>query len=172
MKVSLIVAMDLDRGIGKNNDLMWHLPADMQFFRETTTGHIVIMGRKNYESIPERFRPLPGRENAVLSRSKDFTAPGCLVFHSLEECLVHYKDEKERTVFIIGGGQIYQEAWNSGQVTEIFATMVNDRFGADTFFPDMSIDSWKIDKLYTHPADDKHAAGFEIFRYARQPYVE
>jgi len=167
MKVSLIVAMDLDKGIGKNNDLMWHLPADMKFFRETTTGHIVIMGRKNYESIPEKFRPLPGRENVVLSRSKDFEAPGCLVFHSLEDCLEHYKNETERTVFIIGGGQIYKEAWASGQVSEIFATLVNDRFGADTFFPLVNIDDWKIDKLYTHPADEKHVASFEVFRYAK-----
>ncbi len=67
MKVALIVAVDQQFGIGKNNDLMWHLPADMKFFKETTTGHIVVTGRKNYDSIPERFRPLPNRENAVLN---------------------------------------------------------------------------------------------------------
>ena len=72
MKTSLIVAMDLDRGIGKNNDLMWHLPNDMKFFKETTSGHVVVMGRKNYESIPERFRPLPNRENVVLTRNANF----------------------------------------------------------------------------------------------------
>ena len=171
MKVSIIVAMDLDRGIGKNNDLMWHLPADMRFFRETTMGHIVVMGRKNYESIPERFRPLPGRENVVLSRSKDFEAPGCLVFHSLEECMEHYRDEKERTVFIIGGGQIYKEAWASGQVSELFVTLVNDRFNADTFFTDVSIDDWKTEKLFSHPVDDRHIASFDVVRYARQPYI-
>lgn len=169
MKLSLIVAMDLDRGIGRNNDLMWHLPADIKFFRDMTMGHIVVMGRKNYESIPERFRPLPGRENVVLTRNEAFEAPGCLVFHTFEKCLEHYKDETERTVFIIGGAQIYKEAWESGQVTEIFATLVSDRFGADTFFPGMNIDDWKIDKLFSQPADEKHAAAFEVFRYARQP---
>ena len=170
MKVSLIVAMDLDRGIGKNNDLMWHLPADMKFFRETTTGHVVVMGRKNYESIPEKYRPLPGRENAVLSRSADFQAPGCLVFHSLEKCLEHYRDEKERTIFIIGGGQIYKEAWESGQVTELFVTIVNDRFNADTFFVDVNIDDWQSEKVFSHPADEQHAASFEVHRYVKQPH--
>ena len=72
MKVALIVAVDQQFGIGKNNDLMWHLPADMKFFKETTMGHIVVTGRKNYDSIPERFRPLPNRENAVLTRNTEY----------------------------------------------------------------------------------------------------
>jgi dihydrofolate reductase len=81
MKVRLIVAMDNERGIGKNNDLMWHLPADMKFFKETTLGHIVVMGRKNFDSIPERFRPLVGRENVVLTRNTAYSAENCQVFH-------------------------------------------------------------------------------------------
>ena len=108
MKVSLIVAMDLDRGIGRDNDLMWHLPNDMKFFKETTQDHIVVMGRKNYDSIPEKYRPLPKRENVVLTRNTEFIAENCEVFHSLEACLEAYKDESERTVFIIGGGEIYR----------------------------------------------------------------
>ena len=80
MKVALIVAVDQQFGIGKNNDLMWHLPADMKFFKETTMGHIVVTGRKNYDSIPERFRPLPNRENAVLTRNTEYHAPGELFF--------------------------------------------------------------------------------------------
>ena len=102
MKISLIVAMDNERGIGKNNDLMWHLPADMKFFKETSTGHIVVTGRKNYDSIPERFRPLPNRENAVLTRNADYKAPGAVIFPSLEACLEHYKNETELCLYIIG----------------------------------------------------------------------
>ena len=77
MKVALIVAMDSERGIGRNNDLMWHLPEDMKFFKEKTSGQIVVMGRKNYDSIPERFRPLPNRKNVLLTRNTDFEADGC-----------------------------------------------------------------------------------------------
>lgn len=172
MKVSLIVAMDLDRGIGRNNQLLWHLPDDMQFFRETTMGHIVVMGRKNYESIPERFRPLPGRENVVLTRNPDYEAPGCKVFNSLDACLEHYRNETDRTIFIIGGGEIYKEAWKDGKVSELFVTLVNDRFQADTYFPNISIENWKSERLFTHPADEKHVAAFEVIRYARQPFLQ
>jgi dihydrofolate reductase len=167
MKVSLVVAMDRARGIGKNNDLMWHLPADMKFFRETTTGHIVVMGRKNYESIPEKFRPLPNRENAVLSRSAGFTAEGCLVFQSLEACFDHYRNESERTVYIIGGGQIYNEALKSGKVTEMYITHVDHVYGADTFFPEFDASEWQSETILTHAPDEKHAVGFEVKRYWR-----
>ena len=100
--------MDANRGIGKNNDLMWHLPNDMKFFKEKTTDNIVVMGRKNYESIPEKYRPLPNRENVILTRNKDFKAEGCIVLHSFDELLQHYENEEDRTMFIIGGGEIYK----------------------------------------------------------------
>ncbi len=164
-KVSLIVAMDNERGIGKNNDLMWHLPADMKFFRETTTGHIVVMGRKNYDSIPERFRPLPNRENAVLTRNADFTAEGCEVFHSLEACLDHYKNETERTVFIIGGGQIYKEALELGVVDEMYVTHVDHTFGADTFFPEIENGKWNISEVQKQEIDEKNPYAFVIRKY-------
>ena len=168
MKVSLIVAMDLERGIGKNNDLMWHLPADMKFFRETTTGHIVVMGRKNYESIPERFRPLPNRENVVLSRNASYEAEGCTVFVSLDECYAAYSQETERTVFIIGGGQIYREALSSGRVTEMYITHVHHAYDADTFFPEVDMASWKAETLLEHEADEKHAVSFTVKKYVKQ----
>lgn len=167
MKTVLIVAMDLDRGIGKNNDLMWHLPADMRFFKETTTGHIVVLGRKNYESIPERFRPLPNRENAVLTRNKSFKAPGCTVFNSLEECLEHYKNENERTVFIIGGGEIYKQAMELGLIDEMYITHVNKRYDADTFFPEFDEEIWKKEVILTHENDEKNESGFEIVKYCK-----
>ena len=165
MKISLIVAMDREGGIEKNNDLMWHLPADMRFFRETTTGNIVVLGRKNYESIPERFRPLPNRENAVLTRNTSYAAPGCLLFHSLEECLEHYKNETDRTVFIIGGGEIYKQALNV--VSEMYITHVDKSYDADTFFPQLNESEWKKEEVCQHPADEKHEAGFKIVKYTK-----
>jgi dihydrofolate reductase len=167
MKVALIVAMDSERGIGRNNDLMWHLPNDMKFFKESTSGQIVVMGRKNYDSIPERFRPLPNRENVVLTRNVDFTAEGCLVFHSLETCLEHYKNETERTVFIIGGGEIYRQALALDCVDELFITHVDKSYGADTFFTEFEANNWYIKTLVTHEIDDKHEAAFEIKQYTR-----
>jgi len=168
MKLSLIVAMDLEGGIGKDNDLMWHLPADMKFFRETTTGHIVVMGRKNYDSIPERFRPLSNRENAVLTRNADFEAPGCAVFHSLDACIAHYSNEKNRTVFIIGGGQIYREALSAGLVTEMFITYVNQQFNADTFFPQFNETEWDGEVILIHEADAKNPYGFVVKKYTKK----
>ncbi len=165
MKVALIVAVDQQFGIGKNNDLMWHLPADMKFFRETTTGHIVVTGRKNYDSIPERFRPLPNRENAVLTRNTAYLAPGASIFSSLESCLDHYKNETERTVFIIGGGQIYREALALNCVEEMYITHVQGAFGADTFFPEFDGTSWNVETVATQAVDEKNAYAFEIRRY-------
>lgn len=168
MKVVLIVAMDLDRGIGKNNDLMWHLPADMRFFKETTTGHVVVLGRKNYESIPERFRPLPNRENAVLTRNISFEAPNCIVFHTLEECLNHYNNETSRTIFIIGGGEIYKQSLELNVVDEMYITHVNHSYGADTFFPLFNENEWSNEVVQNHPIDEKHPVSFEIRHYTKK----
>lgn len=167
MKVALIVAMDREGGIGKNNDLMWHLPADMRFFKATTTGHVVVLGRKNYESIPERFRPLPDRENAVLTRNKNYRAPGCIVFYSLEECLEHYQRETERTIFIIGGGEIYKQALETGVVNELYITHVDKVYDADTFFPKTDLSGWSATTVQLQQPDEKHEAGFEIVHYTR-----
>lgn len=167
MKVSLIVAMDLERGIGKNNDLMWHLPADMKFFKETTSGHIVVMGRKNYDSIPTKFRPLPNRENVVLTRNTDYKAEGCLVFNSLEDCLEHYKNEENKTVFIIGGGEIYRKALEINCVNEMYISHVNRLYGADTFFPQFDMKKWTVETVLTHEKDDKNEASFNVMKYSR-----
>jgi dihydrofolate reductase len=166
--IKLIVAMDLDRGIGKNNDLMWHLPADMQFFKTTTQGQIVIMGRKNFDSIPERFRPLPNRENVILTRNTDFSAANCLVFHSLEESIKHFENEIERTVFIIGGGQIYGEALRLGIIDEMYITHVNHRFEAETFFPIIDESEWEITELLSYEADEKNVHSFVVKHYIRK----
>jgi dihydrofolate reductase len=142
---SIIVAMDEKGGIGKDGDLPWKLSADMKYFRETTTGkgsNAVIMGRKTWDSIPEKYRPLPGRKNIVLSRQADFSLPeGTGLAHSLDEALGLAADSDE--VFVIGGGSLYQEALKHGDCNAIFLTAVHATFDCDTFFlPDES--QWNL----------------------------
>ena len=165
--LSLIAALDANNGIGKDNDLMWNLPADMQFFKETTKGHVVIMGRKNYDSIPERFRPLPGRSNVVLSRQPNFEAPGCTVYDSLETCLQNTKLQEGQKAFIIGGAQIYQLALESNLVDEIYLTHIEKVYHADTFFPECTAASYQKNLVFKHPIDDKHEAKFEVYKYTK-----
>ncbi len=167
MKVSLIVAMDSNRGIGKNNDLMWHLPADMNFFKETTKNQIVVMGRKNYDSIPEKYRPLPNRLNVILTRNKDFKADNCLVFNTFDACLTHFEQENERKVFIIGGGEIYKMALDSNRLNEMFITYVDGVFDADTFFPEFDEQEWKSALIGAQEIDEKHDFSFKIYQYLR-----
>lgn len=160
--------MDNERGIGKNNDLMWHLPADMKFFKETTHGHVVVMGRKNFDSIPERFRPLVGRENVVLTRNTDFLAENCQVFHSLEACLAAYENETERFVYIIGGGQIYKQALQLNCVDEMYITHVDHVYGADTFFPEIDQNNWDTSVVFSHEVDEKNAVPFQVKHYTKK----
>ena len=147
---------------------MWHLPSDMRFFKETTSGHIVVMGRKNYESIPEKYRPLPNRENIVLTRNETYVAADCNIFHSLDECLNYYTSEEERTVFIIGGGEIYRQALEMNAVDEMYISHVNHSYGADTFFPDFDLKNWKVETILEQLKDEKHAASFSVMRYTKK----
>lgn len=169
MKISLIVAKDNHNGIGKDNDLLWHLPADMKFFKETTTGHIVLTGRKNYESIPEKFRPLPNRLNIILTHNKSFHAPDCLVFHSVEEVLTWRNTHKEdkRTLFIIGGGEIYRQFLKTEQIEEMFVTEVDAVFDADTCFPEIDDALWQKELVLEYSVDEKNKFGFKIYRYSK-----
>ena len=168
MKTSLIVAMDANRGIGKNNDLMWHLPKDMKFFKDTTQGQIVVMGRKNYDSIPEKYRPLPNRLNVILTRNKDFKAPNCLVFHSLNACLDYFKEETLRTVFIIGGGEIYRMALDSNVIDEMFITHVHQNYDAETFFPVFQEENWESRIVFEQDKDAQHESAFTVMHYKRK----
>ena len=167
MKLALIVAMDQNRGIGKDNDLMWHLPAEMRFFTETTKGQIVVMGRKNYDSIPLKYRPLPNRENVILSRNRSFDAGDCKVFTSIDDCLVHFSEETERTVFIIGGGQIYNQAINHPSLEEMYITEIHYPFEPDTFFPVFDETRWKKESVLKYEADEKNPHSFEVFKYTK-----
>jgi dihydrofolate reductase len=166
MKISLIAAVGRNNEIGANNDLMWHLPVDMKFFKETTLNHVVIMGRKNYESIPPRFRPFRDRTNFVISRDSQYNAPGCELFSGLEEAVHRAQLLNETEVFIIGGAQIYALALQQLSVTHLYITHVDAFFPqADTFFPNWNEAEWTREKVMEHPADAQHAFGFQIWKY-------
>ncbi|MDO9353911.1 MAG: dihydrofolate reductase [Solirubrobacteraceae bacterium] len=132
--LSIVVAYGSNRVIGVDGDLPWHLPTDMAFFREITMGHPVIMGRKTWESIPPKFRPLPGRRNLVLSRDPAYVAEGAEVFGSFEDALL----AAEGAGAVIGGGHTYAEALPS--VDRIYATEVELAPDGDTFFPELGDD--------------------------------
>ena len=165
IKVSLIVAMDRNRGIGRDNDLMWHLPNDMRFFKETTENQIVVMGRKNYDSIPEKYRPLPNRENVILTKNTAFEASNCSVFNSLDAALSAYESDKNRKLFIIGGGQIYKLALDANILEEMFITHIDGDYEADTFFPDFNESDWNKELLMSQSIDERHQHDFNVFRY-------
>lgn len=166
MKVSLIVAVAENGVIGKDNDLIWHLPKDMRFFKEKTTGHHVIMGRKNFESIPERFRPLPNRTNVVISRKSDYQAEGCVVVKSLEDALKVAKQNDDPKPFIIGGGQIYKLALERNLVDKVYLTKVHQEFEGDTFFNQLSSEWKEIARVY-HQSDEKNAYNFSFITYEK-----
>ena len=146
MKVSLIVAVSENGVIGKDNDLIWHLPKDMRFFKDTTLGHHVIMGRKNFESIPHKFRPLPNRTNIVITRQSDYKAEDSIVVNSVEEALKVAKSNGENEAFIIGGGQIYKLALEANLIDRIYLTRIHHSFDGDTFFPELSSDWEEINR--------------------------
>ena len=166
MEVSLIVAMDAKKGIGKNNDLMWRLPNDMNFFKRTTEHQVVIMGRKNYDSIPLKYRPLSNRLNVIITRNRDFQADGCLVFYSLEEAFDYFKNDK-RELFVIGGGQIYALVMEMDILSKMYITHVGDTFDADTFFPDFDQSLWETSQLLLQEHDERHQCGFKTLLYTK-----
>ena len=161
MKVSLIVAVSENGGIGKDNDLIWHLPNDMRFFKETTMGHHVIMGRKNFESIPHKYRPLPNRTNVVITRQADYTAEGCVVVNSVEAALEIAKQNGDTDSFIIGGGQIYKLALEANLIDTIYLTKVHHTFAGDAFFPELNSDWEEVNKV-EHKADAKHKYNYDF----------
>ena len=130
---SLIVAVAANRAIGKDNALLWHLPEDLKYFKQVTAGHAVIMGRKTWESLPEKFRPLPGRRNIVVTRNAAYTAPGAELAASLEEALAQVSDDAEP--FVIGGAELYRQALPTAQ--RLYITEVAVSPEADAFFPDI-----------------------------------
>ena len=166
--VKLIVAKGQNNEIGKDNDLIWHLPADMRFFTQTTKGHIVIMGRKNWDSIPLKYRPLSNRINAVVTHNRKFSHPDCETFHSVEEAIQHYQIQNDREIFIIGGAQIYAYCLSHGLVDEMLITYIHQSFEADAFFPDFDESKWKKEMLMDYKKDEKNPYDFTVYKFKKK----
>lgn len=167
MELILIVAVAKhNNGIGKDNDLLWHLPADMKFFRTQTTGYPIITGRKNYESIPERFRPLPNRENIVVTRQK-LNFPGATVCNSISDAIEAAKAYGKEKAYLIGGGQLYKQCLDEGILDKLIITWVDAKLDADVFFPELDKSNWKIISEEAHNPDEKNAYPYTFTEYIR-----
>ncbi|MFC0559457.1 dihydrofolate reductase [Halalkalibacter alkalisediminis] len=158
--ISFVVAMDRNRLIGKENQLPWHLPADLAYFKKVTTGHTIVMGRKTYESIG---RPLPKRKNVVLTRSEGFEAEGCEVVHHVEDVLKMAKQEDE--FFVIGGTQVFSLFWE--HVDRLYVTYIDETFEGDTYFPEIDADSWELVSVEHGFVDEKNRYPHEFRLYER-----
>jgi dihydrofolate reductase len=166
MNISIIVAVGSNNAIGKNNTLIWHLPADMKFFKEKTIGHCIITGRKNYESIPDKFRPLVNRTNIVITRQDDYKAPGAIVTNSLEKALEKAKQTGDAEIFIIGGGDIFRQSLHLANT--IYLTKIDEAFDADIFFPELDLKEWKEVASVKGIRDEKNKYDYTFYTYKRK----
>lgn len=168
MIVSIIVARARNGAIGKDNQLLWHFPEDMKFFKETTSGHCIITGRKNYESIPPKFRPLKNRTNIIVTRNEQYQAEGAEVVHSLQAAINIARDQNESEAFVIGGGEIYRQSLELGLVDKMYITEVDADFEADTFFPELDGSEWDVGKVKSFPSNEKTKLSAELVIYSKK----
>jgi len=163
MILSLIVAAGKNNEIGKDNQLLWHLPADLKHFKQLTLHHPVVMGRNTFESLPNGA--LPNRTNVVLTGDKEWKRDNCLVFNSIDAALLKLINEEE--VFIIGGGQIYKQTLPIAD--KLYLTRVHADFpDANTFFPQINMHEWKETGRETIPGDEKNKYSFTFYEYERR----
>src|SRR6201986_2763661 len=160
MIVSIVVAISENNAIGKNNQLLWYLPADLKHFKNITTGHTVIMGRKTYESVG---KPLPNRRNIIITR-QDITIEGCEVVKSIEGALALSASEEE--VFIVGGAEIYRQSMHL--TNRIYLTVVHQKFDADSFFPEIHYDEWLETEQEDHEPDEKNKLPYSFITLERR----
>lgn len=149
--------------IGKDNDLVWHLPADLKFFKQTTKGHTLIMGRKTFESLAN---PLPHRDSWIVTRNKNYQREGITVFHSLESALQAGEDKGLESVFILGGGEIYRQSMNIAD--KMIITEVHHKFEGDTYFPEINTEMWKEVSREEHKADDKNKYDYAFVQFEKK----
>ncbi|WP_216831023.1 dihydrofolate reductase [Alkalihalobacterium elongatum] len=160
--ISFLVAMDNNRVIGKDNDLPWSLPADLAYFKKVTMGHPIIMGRKTYESIG---RPLPGRENIIITRNQEYSADGCTVMHSLDD-VKKFVDHSNKETFIIGGAEIFKEAFPIAD--KLYITHIDEEFDGDTYFPAFDEKEWKEVSREKGIKDEKNPYDYYFTVYERE----
>jgi dihydrofolate reductase len=169
MIISAIAAVADNGTIGINGDLPWHLPDDLKYFQRITMGHPVITGRKNYESIPEKYRPLRGRVNIVVTRNPEYEAPGAKVCSSIDEAIAMASELDEEEIFVIGGGEMYRAALQAGLIDRLYLTLVHADIAGDTSFPMIEPSDWiELERRY-HAADDQHAFPFSYVKLERRP---
>ena len=160
--IKAIVAVDENGAIGRQGDLLCHLPADMRHFKEMTMGHSIVMGRKTFESFPRR--PLPGRQNLVITRSAGWQYPGVTVAHSLEQAIALAETD---TVFIIGGAQIYEQALPVVDVLHL--TLIHARWAsADVYFPALDPNQWQEVEREHHTSDHRNAYEYDFITLKRR----
>ena len=161
--ITMIAAVGENNALGKDNDLLWHLPDDFKRFKQLTTGHCIIMGRKTFESFP---KPLPNRTHIIVTRDKNYntTHEDCIVTHSLADALK--RTQGDENPFIIGGGEIYKQGEEFANRLEI--TRVHANFEADTFFPEINESVWQLLASEYHPKDAKHNYDFTYLTYHRK----
>ena len=160
--VTIIAAIGLNNALGKDNDLIWHLPADLKRFKKTTTGFPIIMGRKTYESIG---RPLPNRTNIIVTRNADYHQDGCVVKSSLKEAIKSVSNEEH--AFIIGGAQIYNQAIEQGLADRLDITLVQESFEADVYFPEFEKMEWELISREDFEKDAKNPHNYSFLQFKK-----
>ena len=160
--LKILVAFDENRVIGKNNTLIWHLPADLKRFKELTTGNVIIMGRKTFDSIG---RPLPNRTTIVITRQKDYQQDGVIIVHSLEEAILKAKSLHRGDIYIVGGAEIYQQAMQVAD--EIDLTLLHDIFDGDAFFPEIDPKVWSEISRDRGITDEKNPYQYSFITFKR-----
>ena len=161
--ISIIVAVSKNGAIGKNNDLLWHISDDLKRFKAITSEHTVVMGTKTYESLP--FKPLPKRENIVITRNKDLHFEGCTMANSVEEIVTKYASSEEE-IFVIGGANIYEQFLP--YANKLYITWVYEDFDGDVFFPSIDETIWKISEKSDVLHDKKSNLNYAFFTYLKQ----
>ncbi len=159
--ITLIAAAAENNALGKDNDLLWHLPEDFKRFKQITSGHYIIMGRKTFESFP---KPLPNRTHIIITRQEKYLEKGCLVVHSLDEALEIAPQNEE--VFIIGGAQIYEQALPFADKIDL--TRVHTELEADAFFPEFNTSEWNLVFSEKNFKDEKHQYDFTFETYIKK----
>jgi dihydrofolate reductase len=158
--IKIIVAISKNRVIGDSNKLIWNLPSDLKRFKEITTGHPIVMGRKTFESIG---RPLPNRRNIIITRDEEYEVEGCEVVNSIEEALLLTGND----CFIIGGGEIYKQTLHIAE--QIYMTIVDEEFLGDTQFPELT-NSWYVSKKEDFLSDDKNPYNYSFILYEKYEF--
>jgi len=159
--ITIIAAIGKNRALGKDNDLIWHLPNDLKRFKQVTSGHDVIMGRKTFESLG---KPLPNRTNIIITRNGNFHAKGCIVVNSLEAAIKAAKADPNP--YILGGAEIYDQAIKIADILDL--TLVDAILDADAFFPKIDKDIWKETARQDFYADEKHQYNYSFVTYKKK----